>query len=96
MQRKPRFKNETDTGIGLLWCLVIFSLAFNGCLLGVFISFGGAAGKDGENGTDGVNGIDGIASLEDIEITSLRVITLHAHNVISTDSLETYGTVDIN
>ncbi len=35
-------------------------------------------------------------SLEDIEITSLRVITLHAHNVISTDSLETYGTVDIN
>jgi len=99
MQRKPRFKNKTDTGIYFLWGLVIVSLVFNIFLLGVFMnSEGGKDGKDGIDGVDGVNGIDGkdgIASFDGIEINSLNVVTLHAHNVQIMDSLETFGTVDM-
>ena len=96
MQRKPRFKKKTDTGIYFLWGLVITSLVFNIFLLNVFMNSEG--GKDGIDGIDGINGIDGkdgIASLDDIKITSLHVITLHAHNVQIMDSLETFGTVDM-
>jgi len=96
MQRKPRFKKKTDTGIYFLWGLVLISLVFNIFLLGVFMNSEG--GKDGIDGIDGINGIDGkdgIASLDDIKITSLHVITLHAHNVQIMDSLETFGTVDM-
>ena len=96
MQRKPRFKKQTDTGIYFLWGLVIISLVFNIFLLGVFMnSEGGKDGKDGKDGVNGIDGKDGIASLDDIKITSLHVITLHAHDVQIMDSLETYGTVDM-
>jgi len=96
MQRKPRFKKKTDSSIYFLWGLVIISLVFNIFLLGVFMNSEG--GKDGTDGIDGVNGIDGkdgIASFDGIELTSLSVITLHAHNVQIMDSLETFGTVDM-
>lgn len=92
MQRKPRFKKQTDTGIYCLWGLVIISLVFNIFLLGVFMNSEGVAGKDGKDGVNGIDGKDGIASLDD---TSLHVITLHAHNVKIMDSLETFGTVDM-
>ena len=95
MQRKPRFKKKTDTGIYFLWGLVITSLVFNIFLLGVFMNSEGVAGKDGKDGVNGIDGKDGIASLDDIKITSLHVITLHAHNVQIMDSLETFGTVDM-
>jgi hypothetical protein len=95
MQRKPRFKKKTDTGIYFLWGLVITSLVFNIFLLGVFMNSEGVAGKDGKDGVNGIDGKDGIASLDDIKITSLHVITLHAHDVQIMDSLETYGTVDM-
>jgi hypothetical protein len=95
MQRKPRFKKKTDTGIYFLWGLVITSLVFNIFLLGVFMNSEGVVGKDGKDGVNGIDGKDGIASLDDIKITSLHVITLHAHNVQIMDSLETYGTVDM-
>tara|TARA_B110001452_G_scaffold5304_1_gene4963 strand:- start:101 stop:580 length:480 start_codon:yes stop_codon:yes gene_type:complete len=99
MQRKPRFKKKTDTGIYFLWSLVLISLVFNIFLLGLFMNIeSGKDGKDGVDGIDGVNGIDGkdgIASFDGIEINSLNVVTLHAHNVQIMDSLETYGTVDM-
>jgi hypothetical protein len=95
MQRKPRFKKKTDSGIYFLWGLVIISLVFNIFLLGVFMNSEGVAGKDGKDGVNGIDGKDGIASLDDIKITSLHVITLHAHNVQIMDSLETFGTVDM-
>jgi hypothetical protein len=96
MQRKPRFKKKTDTGIYFLWGLVITSLVFNIFLLGVFMnSEGGKDGIDGIDGIDGKDGKDGIASFDGIEINSLNVVTLHAHNVQIMDSLETYGTVDM-
>jgi hypothetical protein len=96
MQRKPRFKKQTDTGIYFLWGLVIISLVFNIFLLGVFMnSEGGKDGIDGIDGIDGKDGKDGIASFDGIEINSLNVVTLHAHNVQIMDSLETFGTVDM-
>ena len=99
MQRKPRFKKKTDTGIYFLWSLVLISLVFNIFLLGLFMNIeSGKDGKDGVDGIDGVNGIDGkdgIASFDGIEINSLNVVTLHAHNVQIMDSLETFGTVDM-
>ena len=93
MQRKPRFKKKTDTGIYFLWGLVIISLVFNIFLLGLFMNI--ESGKDGTDGVNGIDGKDGIASLDDIKITSLHVITLHAHDVQIMDSLETFGTVDM-
>ena len=104
MQRKPRFKKKTDTGLCFLWSLVIFSLVFNGCLLGVVIVFGGFVGKDGKNGIDGINGINGVNGVNGIDgyvhpdsmvLSSLHVTTLHVDDVQIMNSLQTFGTVDL-
>jgi hypothetical protein len=101
MQRKPRFKKKTDTGIYFLWGLVITSLVFNIFLLGLFMNI--ESGKDGKDGVDGIDGKDGIATdgsavyvhPDNMVLSSIYVNTLHVHDVQIMDSLETFGTVDM-